>query len=117
MRPHTVWYSPREAESVWLAPYPSSSSELTTTQLMEELTEISHKWFEIGIYLEVPNYRLQSIRSCNDDVIQRLYAVLDFWKNNPKPTKPYTWQTIVSSLRSRIVSDENLASKIKQQYL
>ena len=117
IRPRTVWYSPSEAESLWLAPYPSSSSELTTSQLMEELTETSHKWFEIGIYLEVPNYRLQSIRSCNDDVIQRLYGVLDFWKNNPKPTKPYTWQTIVSSLRSRIVFDENLASKIKQRYL
>ena len=107
-----------EAESLWLAPYPASSSELTTTQLMEELTEISHKWFEIGIYLEVPNYHLQSIQTCNnDDVIQQLYAVLDFWKNNPKPTKLYTWQTIVSCLHSCIVSDKILTSKIEQQYL
>ena len=114
--PRTVWYSPSEAESLWLAPYPASSSELTTSQLAEELTETSHKWFEIGIYLEVPNYRLQSIQTCNNN-IQRLYAVLDFWKNNPKPTKPYTWKTIVSCLRSRIVSNERLASEIEQRYL
>ena len=108
VRPCTVWYSPSEAESLLLAPYPSSSSELTTKQLMEELIETSHKWFEIGIYLKVPNYRLESIRIYNDDVVQRLYAVLEFWKNNPKPTKPYTWQTIVSCLRSVLSSIKGL---------
>ena len=117
VRPRTVWYSPSEAESLWLAPYPSSSSELTTKQLIKELIETSHKWFEIGIYLEVPNYHLESIRIYNDDVVQRLYAVLEFWKYNPKPTKPYIWQTIVSCLHSRIVSNKRLASKIEQQYL
>ena len=117
MYPRTVWYLPNEIESLWLSPNPVSSSELTTIQLMEELTDTSHKWFEIGIYLEVPNYRLQSIRTCNDDIVQRLYAVLEFWKNNPKPTKQYTWQTIVSCLRSRVVSNEHLASKIEQHYL
>ena len=115
--PRAVWYSPSEAESLWLGPYPASSSELTTIQLLNELIETSHKWLEIGIYLEVPNYRLQSIRTHNNDVVQRLYDVLDFWKNNPKPTKPYTWQTIVSSLRSCIVSNESLASEIEQRYL
>ena len=117
IRPRVVFYAPSEDESLWLGPYPASSNELTTIQLFEELIETSHKWFEIGIYLEVPNFRLQYFRTRNCDVIQQLYDVLDFWKNNPKPTKPYTWQTIVSCLRSRIVSDERLASEIEQRYI
>ena len=117
IRPLDVFYAPSEAESLWLAPYPASSSEPTTKKLMEVLTEMSHKWKEIGIYLEVPDYRLQSIQTRNNNVVQRLHSVLDFWRNSPKPEVPYTWQTIVSALRYPPVSNERLASKIEQRYL
>ena len=72
---------------------------------------------EIGTFLEKPDYRLRSIQTCTNYVIQQLGNFLDFWKHITKLYTLYTWQTIVSTLHYPPVSENTLANKIEQQYI
>ena len=82
--------------------------------LYEDLIDIAHKWYDLGLQLEVTEGTLKTIKSDNPENSQHcLRKTLSTWlKIDPRPT----WQTLCAALRSRTVGAEKLASDLEVKY-
>ena len=89
-----------------------ASQSLTPDDLArvyEVIIEASHKWYEIGLLLEVPDSRLQAIRLENDKSDDRLRESLSLWLRNAKSP---TWGDLRRALRSPSVGYGWLAENL-----
>ena len=78
--------------------------------LLEELVEISNKWYELGVRLELEEGTLKTIKSNHPENAQRrLSEVLSTWlKAEPRAT----WHTLCAALCSETVDEKELASSL-----
>ena len=79
----------------------------------EAVFDVCEKWYEIGLKLNVPDGLLQCIKKEHSDFKDRLREILREWL---KMATERTWPILVQALRSRIVSEMDLASTIETKY-
>ena len=79
--------------------------------LINELTLAADKWKQLGDQLQVPRYHLNSIQ--NQDNVENLSDVLEYWKNNGIA---YTWQTMIKALQAPSVGHKTLARQLYMKY-
>ncbi len=86
---------------------------LTLQAVCHELGRIKSQWFNIGIQLGIPQYKLKEF----EKEIDPLSAVMDYWlQGNVEQTKPRSWKSIVEVLKSDHVGQPGLAETIRKKY-
>ena len=80
----------------------------------EELIDISHKWFDLGLRLELEEGKLETIELANPNNPQHcLREMLSTWL---KQDSRRTWQFLCAALCSKTVGENNLANTIEAKY-
>ena len=83
-------------------------------RVCNEIGGISHKWFKIGVQLDIPHHTLKKFEKEDEP----LPAAIDYWlKGNVDSSDvPVSWQSIVDALDSPYVQEPGLAEKIRKKY-
>ena len=84
----------------------------TQYELAYLLYDISDKWYDIGLSLQVRRNVLDDLKQSEDDNISKLVEVINVWKGS-QPS-PDTWETVVTAIESPIVNDKETADIIRQ---
>ena len=71
------------------------------------------KWRIVGLELEIEQHQLNTIT--HQDAIQCYIEVFSIWQRKADP--PFTWATIIDTLRSPIVRENALAQEIEDWLL
>ena len=89
----------------------------TLADLMNDVAaEIPGQWRSIGINLHLSFERLEAIgNECRDHSLDCFSAVFNEWKS--RAMCPYTWETIMKVLESKLVKNQALADTIRRKYL
>ena len=87
---------------------------MTLRIICDELGEVAHKWFKIGVQLGIPRHILKEFEKETDP----LSAVIDYWLNgNVEDLEvPVSWRSVVAALESRHVMETGLANRISRKY-
>ena len=73
------------------------------------LSDNRHKWYDIGILLQVDRNILDNLK--NSDFV-KLFGVIDnFLTTQPSSV---TWATVISAIESPIINDKNIADLIRE---
>ena len=83
----------------------------TKIELLKQLVPIAHKWYNVGIGLDVRDGVLMSLDYSNDSYRTKLSSVIQSWLDTQ--STPVTWETVVSALESPIVNDRAVAAKLR----
>ena len=75
------------------------------------------KWRDIGLCIGVDEGTLDTMKGKDGDCLN---GILSHWLRgvyNPKQknSKPRTWHTLIEALRSRVVNEEAMASKLEKE--
>ena len=84
--------------------------EVSVEDLLNELNEVTDKWFDLGIHLEIPDYKLKEIHQENEDVKDCMIEMILVWKQLCIPT----WKAMVAALAE--IDMRSLAIKIASKY-
>ena len=76
---------------------------------------MSHKWFSIGLELDVAESRLKIIETDGQGVEERMRTMLDYWLNNAAATVP-TWNVLVDALKAPTVGESRLAKELEERH-
>ena len=77
------------------------------------LHSVCHKWYNIGVQLEVPTFQLKIIEKKTNDLMDQLRDTLDYWMSNePSPS----WRHLVDALKAPSVGENRLAKEIEEKY-
>ncbi len=82
------------------------------TYLLDELCDISPKWHEFGLALEVRSAKLQDIKVMPGENQSRLIAVLNEWLKGLE----CSWAVIVKALKKPSIGELGLANKLEKKY-
>ena len=95
--------------------FPTVQKSIKLKDVYEDVVSISHKWYDLGLQLELEEGTLKTIKSDNPENSQHcLREMLSTWlKFDPRPT----WHTLCAALRSRTVGAETLASNLVAKYI
>ena len=74
---------------------------------------MSHKWFDIGLQLDIPSFQLKIIKTDTTGAVQQLQAMVDYWLNNA--TVP-SWKVLVDTLKAPAVGESRLAKELEERY-
>ena len=70
------------------------------------------KWKRVGLDLGIEQHQLNTISQCHhQDAIECYAEVFSLWQKKADP--PFTWATIIDTLRSPIVEENALAQEIE----
>lgn len=75
---------------------------------------IPYKWKQVAIQLELSRGDIKTIEKDENDCFDRFMAVLDKWKQSAQ--HPYTWEALVTALRSKSVDENKLADEIQKTF-
>ena len=91
---------------------------MTLTKLCAELSSIAPKWYDLGIQLKVSYKTLNAIRAINKRNIEVcLMRVCEEWLLQEKKCNKFpAWSTIIEVLKSKVISETELAGRIDQKY-
>ena len=92
-----------------------AGTALTLKTVFSELHSVSHKWFNIGLQLDVPRFQLNIIKTDETGAMERLQSMLDYWMNNASDTL-LSWQVLADALKTRTVSESRLARELEERY-
>ena len=81
-------------------------------EVCEELGEVSHKCFKIGVQLGIPRHILKEF----EKEIDPLSAVIDYWLNGNIEGVPVSWRYVVAALESSHVGEIGRANRISTKY-
>ena len=81
--------------------------------LLELLSEIQDRWFDVGEMLKVNNATLRSLHETNCSASRKLADTLQHWINSV--SSPVTWGTIVEVLRTDYINLPRVANKIEDK--
>ena len=91
-------------------------AELELHTVINELYEARHKWFDIGIQLQLDHSELKGIedkyRSDPGDCFRQMFIA---WKTSSSQA-PKTWSTLTAILRQPSIKYEELATKIEEKH-
>ena len=80
----------------------------------EDLIDISHQWYDLGLQLRLEEGTLKTIKSDNPESSKHcLREMLSTWL---KIDSRLSWETMCAALRSRTVGAEKLASDLEAKY-
>ena len=117
----TAVYEMNDIEKKWLepvAPPPSSTpNSPSIDQLVDELKVESNRWYEIGLHLLVPLWKLATIEKEEKTCLEQLIKALEYWQKNGnlKTGNLFSWKTVVEVLRK--IENNHLAEMIEAKYL
>ena len=82
--------------------------------LHRELHQVSHKWYSLGVQLQVPIGTLECIEMENRQMSNCLLKLLTVWLQctNPSPT----WNALIEALESSPVEERCLAQHLRDKY-
>ena len=80
----------------------------------EELLDVSRKWFDIGLTLELNVGFLECVRDQYPDPSTALREMLLQWLKKVDP--PPTWEGLACALESRTVGEPRLAEQLRTKY-
>ena len=83
-------------------------------QVMEELTDVSAKWYDIGLQLGLSVGQLDGIKKQYSDLSDCLRETLKVWLEMYLPYP--TWSNLVDALRSNTVCKTRLAADLENKY-
>ena len=83
---------------------------------MEELLDVSHKWYNIGLKLKVSLGELDKIElECRGvDTHTSLRKMLACWLKQIDP--PPTWKALADALESRMIGESKLGQQLRSKY-
>ena len=85
--------------------------------VIEALTEVKLKWFQIGLQLGLPHSTLDCIESkCSNNYDKALYEMIKEWLKLVSD-QPHTWNDIVHTLTLQSVNEGRIADKIEKQWI
>ena len=79
-----------------------------------ELHQVSHKWYPLGVQLQIPVGTLKRIESDHRQTTRCLLEMLTEWLNCTNP--PPTWNALIKALESSPVDERHLAQQLRDQY-
>ena len=80
----------------------------------KELLDISHKWFKLGVELQLRVGTLERVRDQYQDPSTALLEMLLHWLKKVDP--PPTWKGLACALESRTVGEPRLAEQLRTKY-
>ena len=96
--------------------YPEILNSEDLVTLVNELHEVRHLWFDIGIQLRMQLSELEVIQSQHPRHPERcLREMLSIWLTREVPSLP-TWQRVVDALFAPPIDKPHVAERIKQSY-
>ena len=84
----------------------------TKHELIYLLVNVSDKWYDIGLSLQVRRNILDNIKPRLSYNIDKLRAVID--KCSTTELSPVTWETVISAMESPTIDNKAIANKIRQ---
>ena len=117
----TAVYEMNDIEKKWLEPValppPSTPNSPSFDQLVDELKVESYRWYEIGLHLLVPLWKLATIEREEKTCLEQLIKALEYWQKNGnlKVGNPFSWETVVEVLCK--IKNNNQAEMIEAKYL
>ena len=96
---------------------PLNPNSPSITQLVGELKIECANWYEIGLSLSVPEWKLAAIKKEDGECLERLTKSLVYWQKNGnvKDDNSFSWETVVKCLR--VIDNNTLADDIQKKYL
>ena len=82
--------------------------------LHRELHQVSHKWYSLGVQLQIPIGTLKRIEIENHQLTNCLLEVLTVWLQCTNP--PPTWSILIEALESSPVEERLLAQQLRDHY-
>ena len=92
-----------------------TGTPLTLKTVFNALHSVSHKWFCIGLQLDVPVYHLNSIEANQHNTQQQMCSMLEYWMNNATDPLP-SWRVLVDALKAAAVGENRLSKKLLETY-
>lgn len=80
--------------------------------LLELLSAVSDKWYEIGVLLGVPDNELDGLSTGNMSNTVKLSKVLQKWIKMRK--NPVKWESVIAVVEGPVVQNRDLGLKIRQ---
>ena len=117
---YTAVYEMNDVESQWLKPLtpPSTVDDITPTisELVKELKVEVSRWFTIGMFLQVPEWKLSAIKADeHGDSMDCLVKMLVFWQKNAGRNNRFMWETVIEAVRH--IDNKTLAEKLEKTHL
>ena len=81
-------------------------------ELSHLLFDISDKWYDIGLSLQVRRNVLDEMKQSEDNDLTKLRKVINTWKET-QPS-PDNWETVIAAIESPTVNDKETADLIRQ---
>ena len=82
--------------------------------VLGELLDVSHKWFNLGLELQLSVGALERVRNRYPDSSEALREILLHWLKKVDP--PPTWEGLACALESRTVGEPRLAEQLRTKY-
>ena len=92
-----------------------AGTALTLKTVINALHSVSHKWFNIGLQLDVPALQLNIIEADTTSIKKQLQAMLDYWMNNATDPLP-SWEVLVNALKTPTVGENRLVRVLEERY-
>ena len=83
----------------------------TENELFNLLYDISDKWYDIGLSLQVHRNVLDEIKQSEDDDLTNLNKVINIWRD--KKSSSTTWETIITAVESPVINKKEIADQIR----
>ena len=105
---------------MWHSFYYIVGSEPRLADLLNDIAStIPAKWRDIGINLGLSSGILDNIQNQNagktDASIRSFEQIFSMWKE--QSPRPYTWKTIIDVLKTSIVNENDLATRMASKYI
>ena len=82
-------------------------------ELFDLLCGIRHKWYDIGLLLQVRHSVLHEIYKSDDNNETKLKKVIDHWKDTKSSF--VNWETVITAVESPVINNKMLADYISQR--
>ena len=92
-----------------------AGAALTLKAATNALHSASHKWYKIGVQLEVSTHVLKSIEQQYRDPGSCLTDLLDHWMRNATDPHP-SWRDLIDALGAPSVGEKKLAGELEEKH-
>ena len=84
----------------------------TENELYDLLYDIRHKWYDIGLSLQVRRNVLNDLKESKDDDPTKLVKVISV--SIDAKSSSTTWETMITAAESPVISNKEIADRIRQ---
>ena len=85
---------------------------LNKGELLIALIDISDKWYDIGLLLQVRRNVLDEIKQSEDNDVTKFKKVINIWEETK--SSPDTWETLITAAESPVINNKEIANSIRQ---